>query len=196
MKLDGTNLLSVSTGGLNDKSEKKAILLTGAHHSRELVSTQMPLYAILDLLHGYVNGNPEKMALLARSQYFFIPMVNTDGCHEIYKHWKETGEMLLKRKNNDTSNEKPSDNCPLMEKGVDINRNYGYIFGNNDGVCGESYPGPHAFSEPETRAMRNMLYKYQDTIKFVYNFHAYGPMYIWPYNGENVNELAESNPVA
>lgn len=195
MKIDGTSLLSPSTE-LDGQKDNKAILLTGAHHSREMVSTQMPLYAALDLLHGYTHGDKEKLALLARNKYFIIPMLNTDGCHEIMKHWKETGEMLLKRKNNDIRFEKPEDNCPLMEKGVDINRNYGYIWGNDNGPCSESYPGPHAFSEPESRAMRNLLYKYQDTIKFVYNFHAFGPMWVWPYNGENVNELAESNPVA
>ena len=44
--------------------------------------------------------------------------------------------------------------------------------------------------------MRSMLNKYKDTIKFVYNFHAFGPMYIWPYNGEVENELAINNPEA
>jgi len=44
--------------------------------------------------------------------------------------------------------------------------------------------------------MRALLYKYQDDIKFVYNMHAYGPMYIWPYNGEAKDELEEKNPVA
>jgi len=44
--------------------------------------------------------------------------------------------------------------------------------------------------------MRSLLYKYQDDIKFVYNFHAYGPMYIWPYNGEVENELEYNFPTA
>jgi len=44
--------------------------------------------------------------------------------------------------------------------------------------------------------MRNLLMKHQDEIKFVYNFHSYGPMWVWPYNGEVKNELAESNPLA
>ena len=87
--------------------------------------------------------------------------------------------------------------CPYATKGVDINRNYGYLWGNSEnGPCSESYPGPHAFSEPETKAMRSMLNKYHDTIKFVYNFHAYGPMFVWPYNGEIDNELEISNPEA
>lgn len=123
-------------------------------------------------------------------------MLNTDGCWTIMDHWKQTGEMLLKRKNGDYRFEKESDHCGKGFKGVDINRNYGYIWGNNDGPCGESFPGPHPFSEPESRAMRNLLTRYQDEIKFVYNFHAYGPMWVWPYNGEIKNELAESNPLA
>lgn len=41
-----------------------------------------------------------------------------------------------------------------------------------------------------------MLYKYKDDLKFVYNFHSFGPMYIWPYNGEIDNELDISNPEA
>jgi hypothetical protein len=40
-----------------EDKDKKAILMTGAHHSRELVSVQMPLFTILDLLHGLVHGN-------------------------------------------------------------------------------------------------------------------------------------------
>ena len=56
MKIDGTSLLSPNTQ-FDGNSDKKAILLTGAHHSRELISTQMPLYAAIDLLHGYIHGD-------------------------------------------------------------------------------------------------------------------------------------------
>lgn len=81
-------------------------------------------------------------------------------------------------------------------QGVDINRNYGYLWGNKEGPCSESFPGPHAFSEPETKAMRGMLYKYMDNIKIAYNFHAFGPMYVWPYNGAHPDKLQEENPDA
>jgi hypothetical protein len=80
-------------------------------------------------------------------------------------------------------------NCSEESKGVDINRNYGYLWNNKDEPCSDSYAGPHAFSEPETKAIKGLLNKYQDTIKFVYNFHAFGPLYVWPYNGMVDNEL-------
>mmetsp|Transcript_9679 Transcript_9679/g.14728 ORF Transcript_9679/g.14728 Transcript_9679/m.14728 type:complete len:288 (-) Transcript_9679:301-1164(-) len=109
----------------------------------------------------------------------------------------KTGQLILKRKNNDLRFEKEQNlTCPIAMQGVDINRNYGVHFGNNDTPCGESYPGPHAFSEPETKAIRALLTSLQDEIKFVYNFHSYGPMYIWPYNGESNNTLNEVNPDA
>lgn len=48
LKLDATPLLDKM--GISSRKDKKALLMTGAHHSRELVSTQMPLYTLLDLL--------------------------------------------------------------------------------------------------------------------------------------------------
>jgi len=46
MKIDGSKF------DTNKDHEPKAILLTGAHHSRELVSVQMPLFTVLKMLHG------------------------------------------------------------------------------------------------------------------------------------------------
>ena len=113
-------------------------------------------------------------------------MVNPDGVHDIQDHYEKTGDIVyFKRKNNDREMErKLGKTCPDWGAGVDINRNYGYLWkGDDTRVCRDDYSGPHPFSEPETRAMRSTLQKYNDTIKFVYNFHAFGPMYVWPYNG-------------
>ena len=122
-------------------SEKKAILLTGAHHSRELVSVQMPLYTVVDLLHRYVHKCPERTELLRRNKYFVIPFVNTDGSHTIMEEFNRTGEVIYKRKNNDRSmeykmiEEGKGEECPLWLSGTDINRNYGYLWGNKDTPC-------------------------------------------------------------
>jgi hypothetical protein len=71
--------------------------------------------------------------------------------------------------------------------GVDLNRNYGVSWdkpgGSSQDHCAENYRGPFPFSEPETRAIRDFLISHRHSIKFVYNFHAYGNMYLWPYNG-------------
>ena len=45
---------------------------------------------------------------------------------------------------------------------------------NNDECEGDTFRGPHAFSEPETIAMRDWLTSKKDELKFVYNFHSAG----------------------
>ena len=50
--------------------------------------------------------------------------------------------------------------CSEERKGVDINRNYGYLWDNKVDPCEDSYAGPHAFSEPETKAIKALLNKY------------------------------------
>ena len=194
LKIDATDYFKHK--GVHLNPDRKAILLTGAHHSRELVSVQMPLYTVLDMLHGLVHGREEAINLLKHNRYYVMPIVNVDGSYAIMNHYLQTGELMLKRKNNDRMYEDLQNPCPEAQQGVDINRNYGYLWGNPNGPCADDFPGPHAFSEPETKSMRSMLYKYHDDIKFVYNFHAFGPMYIWPYNAELDNELSTSNPEA
>lgn len=83
-------------------------------------------------------------------------------------------------------------------RGVDINRNYGESWGQDNGSsndpCADNYRGAYPFSEPETRAMRDFLTSHRDEIKFIYNFHSFGNMYLWPYNGKSPNNLSEKNP--
>lgn len=85
----------------------------------------------------------------------------------------------------------------MVESGVDLNRNYGYNFGdgdNHDDPCSETYRGTGPFSEPETRAMRDFLTAHKNEIKFVYNFHSYGNKFVIPFNGKFPNDLMTQNP--
>ncbi|KRX02639.1 hypothetical protein PPERSA_11979 [Pseudocohnilembus persalinus] len=75
--------------------------------------------------------------------------------------------------------------------GVDLNRNYGYKFAyNNIGssgsekICQEDYRGEGPFSEPETQAIKQFMTETHN-IKAAINFHAYGPLWITPYNYYN-----------
>lgn len=83
--------------------------------------------------------------------------------------------------------------------GVDLNRNYGFSHGNfgaKEDPCAESFSGPFPFSEPETRAMRDFIFSNVEQIKFVYNFHAYGNMFVTPFNSLADNILTEAYPRA
>lgn len=78
--------------------------------------------------------------------------------------------------------------CPEDRGGVDLNRNFGYKWGHdNEGSspkkCAEDYRGPTPFSEPETRAIRDFLNSFEGLqVKIALNFHAYGNLFIMPFN--------------
>jgi len=128
-----------------------------------------------------------------------VPIVNVDTVAEIEKWFLKTGEIVLMRKNQNLEKAGPKVCGDRLESyGVDLNRNYGVSWGEDTGSsgdpCAENYRGEAPFSEPETRAIRDFLISHKDEVKFVYNFHAYGNMYLWPYNGKSPNNLDKKNP--
>lgn len=70
--------------------------------------------------------------------------------------------------------------CP----GVDGNRNYDF-FWNTVGVssnpCSDVYPGPRAFSEPETRVVRDIIHTYLSRMALFLTMHSYGSMILYPW---------------
>ena len=119
-----------------------------------------------------------------KNKYWVIPIINVDGSTVILEEFKKTGKLIYKRKNNNRKLELIQGNaqCELWQQGVDINRNYGFNWGNKETVCSDAFPGAHPFSESESRAIRDLFDANKENIVFAYNFHSYGPMYIWPYN--------------
>lgn len=156
----------------------------------------MPLYSVLNILHGAViHKNPYYINMLKQTKFYVVPVVNIDGLADIEKIFLEKGEVTTRRKNMNSS---LKDKCSDTDMGVDLNRNYGVYWdlpeGNSPDPCAEAYRGTHPFSEPETRAIRDFMRAHREEIKFAYNFHAYGNMYLWPYNGMSPNNIKERNP--
>lgn len=119
-----------------------------------------------------------------------MPVVNVDGLANIEQIFMTTGEVITRRKN---MNHEFDYLCKGEESGVDLNRNYGQFWdvpgGNSPDPCNQAYRGTEPFSEPETRAIRDFLTAHKDEVKFAYNFHSYGNMYLWPYNGMRPNPI-------
>jgi hypothetical protein len=89
--------------------------------------------------------------------------------------------------------------CTDEESGVDLNRNYGVDwapeeFTHKNELCGDYWPGKHAFSEPETRAMRDFIASKKHELKFIINCHTSGNEFIWPYNAKAPNDIETRNP--
>ena len=182
---------------------KHAILMTGATHARELISTTLNIYELLQLLQkGEVQPSDKWKKLLGMNKYIFVPIFNVDGVALIEDQWVKTHKIVGDRKNMD--NKVAGCSLGQVDSGVDINRNFGIDFGQVDDIlqyqedewlekkadkkrgadpCSTNYPGPAAFSEPETMAYKNFLTQRKDELAFVINMHSNGNAFIYPFNG-------------
>lgn len=110
LEIDARDFLNKQAVYQHDLLNKPAILLTGAHHSRELISIQMPLYSVLKMLHGgIVHNDSHYIDLLAANKYYVVPVVNVDGLADIEEIFISTGKMTTRRKNMNPEN---SSDCP------------------------------------------------------------------------------------
>jgi carboxypeptidase T len=138
-------LWALRIGERRESASKVAIL--GCHHAREWISVEVPFRLAKHLIDN-ASTDPVQ-SLLRRGEVWVAPMVNPDG-HEFTRTqnrlWRKN-----RRRNRDGS------------FGVDPNRNYGYMWGTqNDNTTShtpsdDTYVGPRAFSEPEVRAVRNLV---------------------------------------
>ena len=115
--------------------------------------------------------DPKIAGWLSVGEIWVAPMVNPDG----HEHCR-TGERLW-RKNRRRN--------PDGSIGVDPNRNYGYMWGtlnvptSSHVPSDETYVGPRAFSEPETRAVRNLVAC--EMFRGVVTYHSYSQLILYPW---------------
>ncbi len=128
--------------------------------------------------------------MLRDQKFYFLPIVNVDGAALVEKYWLSDKKIINKRKNMNPGYQL----CSEENSGVDLNRNYGVDFKadnpkNYTEICGDYWPGVQAFSEPETRAIRDFVESRKNEIKFIINCHTSGNEFIWPFNGRDHNDI-------
>jgi len=65
--------------------------------------------------------------------------------------------------------------------------------GSSNDVCSDHYRGPFAFSEPETRAIRDLIGNWSN-IEVAINLNAYGNSLVYPFNfNSNSSSLLQTN---
>lgn len=146
--LEGRSIYAVKISDNPDLDEEEAeVLFLGGHHAREWISVEIPFLLARRLAEGY-EGDPAIRELVDRSEIWIVPLLNPDGLEysiNVYRYWRKN-----RRANADGT------------FGVDLNRNYGYMWGRDDqgssaAPDAEDYRGVSAFSEPETGAVRNLF---------------------------------------
>lgn len=145
------------------------VCFMGCHHAREWISIEVP-YLLAEHLVSNANQDPVQQ-WLTQGEIWVVPMVNPDG-HE----FSRTEERLWRK------NRRPN---PDGSFGVDPNRNYGYMWGTLDIDTSShvpedpTYVGPHAFSEPETQAVRGLIGR--ELFRGVVTYHSYSQLILYPW---------------
>ncbi len=168
---------------LTDKTstqEKTPFLVTGTHHAREWISTEVPLAFIQYMLNGF--GNDDTVTqLLKTSTFVIVPMLNPDG--GVYSRTKSR----MWRKNRNKIKGKPT-------KGIDNNRNYPYKWGGRGASASgwsQTYRGPKAASEIETQVVIDLQEKHG--FKTAVSFHSYSELILWPWGYTNKIQTTDHN---
>lgn len=160
---EGRPIYDIIVTNKDTPGPKPAPFFDGGHHANELAGTEIALYTVDFLLDNY-ERNATVQAWVDNLEIHLVPIVNPDGYIE-----QTRGNAL----------------------GVNLNRNYDVDWGNPGGASNalmgtlahatdQPMPsvsivaensGPHAFSEPESIALRDALMELDEDLAFYMTYH-------------------------
>ena len=160
--------MKVSDSASLDEEEPE-VLFTGLHHAREPITVEICL-DLLNYLTDNYGVNPQVTSLVDERETWVVPIVNPDG----YEYAQNVDAWWRKNRRYNAGG----------TRGVDINRNYGYRWGwDNAGSSSyggdETYRGTGPFSEPETRAVRDLSEAHDFSLTITH--HSYGNWILYPW---------------
>ncbi len=159
----------------SNNNQKPVVWFNSAIHAREPGGVSALLGFANYLLKNY-NKNLEIKYLLDNRDIYIIPVTNPDGYV-----FNETYSSGMWRKNKRDNNNNGT--FETTYDGVDLNRNFGYMWGCCNGSSpnpsDETYRGPSPFSEPESQAYRNFFNQIKPTIGV--DIHTYSNLNLWPW---------------
>lgn len=155
------------------RSDKPGVVFLGTHHAREHLSTEVPLLIAKHIVEQ--RADAEIARLLETRDIYFIPMVNPDGV----EYDIEGGKYHMHRKNM----AKNADGST----GVDLNRNYAWGWGGRGASANpgdDTYRGPAAFSEPESKAVKAFV-EARPNLKVMLSYHTFSELVLYPWGGSD-----------
>ncbi|WP_416669828.1 M14 family metallopeptidase [Egbenema bharatensis] len=197
--IEGRAINAIRIAG-GQRSDRRGILLIAGVHARELINPDLLIRFALRLCYAYTHNKdlifklPEGSgktysaslvkALVENLDLFILPLVNPDG-----RAWVQdpAGDFMW-RKNRRVN---PGSSC----KGVDINRNFDFLWssgiGTSSNPCSDIYKGSAPFSEPETQNVRRLLDTYPNIGYFV-DIHSASELILYPW-GDDDNQTTDPN---
>jgi hypothetical protein len=162
---EGRNIyaLKISDNASVKESDEPAILFNSMHHAREVMSPEISLDIIEQLLTGY-GTNKNYTRYVNNNEIYIVPMLNVDGNAKVWR-----GKNMWRKNTKD-------------KFGVDINRNYPNGWGSCGGSSGsrfsDQYRGKSPGSEEETQALMGLVKRIRPV--FDISYHSYSELVIYP----------------
>merc|ERR1711971_478766 len=159
-------------------------------HAREWIASATATFMINELVNNY----EENKAIVDNLNIHFLPMANPDG----YEYSRNSDRMWRKNRN-----PSPGKDSSKACKGVDLNRNWGYHWGEagvSHNTCSDIYCGTGPFSELEALNIKNYVEALEPTPVLGHSIHSYSQLWLWPYgyaynayppNKAEIKKLAE-----
>jgi hypothetical protein len=154
-------MLATISLDVKNAHKKPAMLYTGTIHAREWIGIELANTFIKYIIDNY-QFNPKLLEALTRNTLYIVPCLNPDGFEYSRTHfsfWRKN-----RRNNGDGT------------YGVDLNRNFGSRFKARSDTTSTTYSGPSAFSEPETRSIRDFVSDHKN-ITIALDYHSQGNVF-------------------
>jgi murein tripeptide amidase MpaA len=197
--------------GAGAAGSRDVLMVIGGQHAREWGSCEICINFAADLLEAYDTGTglayggtsfsaAQVQGIVDTLHLVVFPLVNPDG-----RHFSQTADGDWRR-NRNPAQSGGSPSCV----GVDLNRNYDFLFDFkntfhptayspanwqrlvvSDDPCAtdQTYHGPSAFSEAETRNVRWLLDAFPRT-RWFFDVHSYSELILYNWGDDN-NQTTE-----
>ncbi|XP_026321656.1 uncharacterized protein LOC113231549 [Hyposmocoma kahamanoa] len=150
----------------NGHRDNVGVWIDGGIHAREWITPAVVTYLADQITKNYKNNLP----YFTNKDWYFLPVINPDGyefTHTTDRMWRKNRRITGKT------------------VGVDLNRNFSYGWGKDEGSSDEPsnvfFRGSKPFSEPETLAIKNAIMTAANTFKVFLSFHSYGEVILFPW---------------
>lgn len=178
------------------RGEKK-IIITGAHHGKEWITSMLNMQILSSLSTMYNDkkrfGETDICEFFNTHSLYFVPMVNPDGVNLCILGLTEDIPVFTRSRliGMNSMSEDFIDKWQANIRGVDLNHNYDALFEKGkalafaDGVygpCASRYSGEHPESEPETKSLVDFTKEINPDIVIAY--HSQGEEIFYKFNGK------------
>lgn len=166
-------LVLTNRAAAGDPATRPTTLNVAGIHAREIANPELLMTFATQLVEGH-GRDADSTMLLDNRRMVLVPMLNPDGHALVERAYAgdRTGDLMQRKS---TSGGDP-------RLGTDLNRNFDFRWGGpgaSSAPRSETYRGPAAGSEPETKAVQRLVGELKPD--FFVDWHSYSRLNLYPW---------------